>query len=192
MTTSDSTKHSKPELLKHSDQAATVYNRILERIEGSISSIEARTWDTLKKEIDEAIEFEYDVAELTREEIELLGAYIKRDLKDLYHYMTETGEGVKEWLKLDISLVEKKVRDTLLSIADKSVVEQKELEQKIEHNPGDYMSGELACAGMLRCLGCSYMMCLIDNTHIENCHQCGGHYFKRVTSRWPRDPEMEP
>lgn len=183
----------KPELSKpkHSGQATAVYNRILERIDHSIADVEERTWDTLKKEIDEAVEFEHGVAELTREEVDLLGTYIKRDLKDLYHHVAETGEGLKEWLKLDISLVEKKVRDTLLSIADKSVVEQLALEQKIEHKPGDYMSGELACAGMLRCLECGYMMCLIDNTHVEDCHQCSGHYFKRVTSRWPRGPESE-
>lgn len=180
-----------PESPKHSEQAASVYNRILQRIDNSIVDVEERTWETLKREIEEAVEFEYDIAELTRDEIDLLGAYIKRDLKDLYFHVAETGEGLKEWIKLDLDLVEKKVRDTLFSIADKSVVEQTALEQKITHNPGDYISGELACAGMLRCLGCGYMMCLIDNTHIEDCHKCGGQYFKRVTSRWPREPETE-
>lgn len=177
------------QLMPHSEQAAHVYDRVLERVEKAIADAEVRTWETIKREIDEAIEFEYDVAELTRDELDLLGAYIRRDLRDLYAYLAETGEGVKEWLKTDLTLIEDRVLNTLMSLADPTTLEQLELGQKLEHEAGQYMAGEVACAGVLHCLNCHYMMCLVETTTIEPCHKCGSHYFKRITSRWPRDED---
>ncbi|MCP5161546.1 MAG: zinc ribbon-containing protein [Hahellaceae bacterium] len=176
---------------KHSAEAAKVYNRMLERAEKTIAQLEVKSWEAIKAEIDEAIEFEHDLAELTREEVDLLGAYIKRDLQQFSEYVAETGQGIREWFRMDIALVEERVREALLSIADKTQVGLLELDQKIHHDPGLYMTGEIACAGMLQCSECGYMMCLTETRHIDACHQCGSHYFKRITSRWPPEPELE-
>ncbi len=176
---------------KHSPAAAKVYNRMLERAEKSIAQLEVKTWEFIRKEIDEAIAFEQDVAELTKEEIDLLGAYIKRDLHQFSTYVAETGQGIREWFRMDLALIESKVRDALLSIADTTLVGLLELDQKIHHDPGLYMTGEVACAGMLQCGECGYMMCLTETRHIEPCHQCDGHYFKRITSRWPAPAELD-
>ena len=176
---------------QHSDQAATVYNRILERAERALADVEVKTWERVREEIDKAAEFEVGVAELTRDELELLKVYVQRDIGDLRRYLQETGDGVGDWLKLDLSLVEAKIRELLLSVADKTLVEQVELDQRLSHDAGDYMAGEIACAGMLCCLNCGHMMCLVETTRIEPCHTCGNPYFKRITARWPREPEVE-
>lgn len=174
----------------HSQQATKAYNRVLERVDNALAALEERTWETVKDEIDKAVEFEEGLGELTQDELELLKAYVRRDLQEMRHYLQETGDGVAGWLGIDLSVMEAKARDLLLSIADKTQVELVELEQRLQHDSGSYMAGEIACAGMLQCLNCGHMVCLVETTEIEPCHHCGQSYFKRITGRWPREPEM--
>ena len=72
--------------------------RMLERVQARLSDMENTTRDTLKEEIKRAVEFEYELAEMTREEADLLGAYLQRDLEHLLHFVEETGEGLKKKL----------------------------------------------------------------------------------------------
>ncbi len=174
----------------HTAESAKAYNRILERTERALAEFEINTWEGVQEEINRAVALEAELAELTRDELDLLRAYVERDLKDLRGYVRETRGGLADWLGLDLKLVEYRIRDLLLSIADKTLVEQVELDQKLHHEPGDYLAGEVACAGMLRCLSCGHMACLVETAVIEPCHRCGEHYFQRVTARWPREPEV--
>ena len=101
--------------------------------------------------------------------------------------MDETGEGLKEWLQLDLSLLERQLADSLLSVADRTLVDTLELQQKLDNDDaGHYISGEVATAGMFRCLNCSHMLCLTRTSHLQPCEACGSHYYERVTSHWPR------
>lgn len=172
-------------------EAIQTYDRMLARVEERLADAEDRTWEGLKREINDAVEFEEGVQRLTREEVSLLGAYLRRDLGHMVQFVNETGGGVREWLRLDLALVEQRLLDLLLSIADNTKVDSLELEQRISHGPGRYMSGEVATAGVLRCLDCGHAVCLTETAHVEPCHRCQSHYFERVTGRWPREPEIE-
>ncbi|WP_286220351.1 zinc ribbon-containing protein [Marinobacter apostichopi] len=179
-----------PERSHLSGKALEVYDRMLERVQGRLKLVQETSLDTLEEEIKNAIEFEYELEEMTREEADLLGAYLQRDLAHLMHFVDETGEGLTEWLQLDISLLEHQLADRLLSVADQTRVDTLELNQKLENdNAGHYISGEVATAGMFRCLNCSHMRCLTATSHLEPCDACGSHYYERVTSRWPRREE---
>ncbi|WP_166264277.1 zinc ribbon-containing protein [Marinobacter caseinilyticus] len=171
-----------------SGQALKVYNRMMERVEARLGELENRTRESLREEIENAVEFENELEEMTRDEINLLAAYLRRDLEHLLHFVDETGEGVGEWLRLDLSLVERQLSDMLFSIADKSQLDTLELDQKIHNKDvSHYISGEVATAGVLRCLSCGHMRCLTKTSHIEPCEACNSHYFERITSRWPHD-----
>ncbi len=176
---------------KLSDKALDAHGKVLDRVEKSLANAEVSTWETVKEEIEKAVEFEQGVMRLTREEWSLIKAYLKRDLEGLTKYMAETGSGLKEWLKMDLDLVEHKLRQTLLSIADKTTVEHESLDHRLNHDPGVYVAGEIAIPGMLQCTQCEKMICLVETTHIEPCHRCGSIYFQRVTSRWPPESEVE-
>ncbi|MGP4844642.1 zinc ribbon-containing protein [Marinobacter sp. 1Y8] len=173
-----------------SGQALKVYNRMLERVETRLNSVERKSWDTLRDGIDEAIEFELELEEMTREEVDLLGAYVKRDIAHLMNFVDETGDGLSEWLRLDLTLIERQLADLLFSIADKTRLETLELDHKLHHEPGQYISGEIATAGVLRCLACGHMVCLVETSHLKPCDACSSHYFERITARWPHDPEV--
>ncbi|MGF2733483.1 zinc ribbon-containing protein [Marinobacter sp. DUT-1] len=179
-----------PERNHLSGKALEVYDRMLERVQTRMKELQETSLETLEEEIQKAVEFEYELEEMTREEADLLGAYLERDLKHLMHFVDETGEGLKEWLQLDISLLEHQLADNLLSVADQTLVDTLELKQKLENDDaGHYISGEVATAGMFRCLNCSHMRCLTATSHLEPCEACGSHYYERVTSRWPQKAE---
>lgn len=173
-----------------SGKALEVYDRMLERVQTRLNEMQETTLDTLREEVDKAVEVEYELEEMTREEADLLGAYLKRDLEHLLHFVDETGEGLKEWLQLDIALLEHQLADMLFSVADKTRLDTLELNQKLENRDvSQYISGEVATAGVFKCLNCGHMRCLTATSHIEPCEACGSHYYERVTSRWPRKEE---
>lgn len=169
-----------------SGKALEAYDRMLERVQARLNDMEETTGDTLKEEIERAVEFEAELAEMTRNEADLLGAYLQRDLEHLLHFVEETGEGLSEWLQLDISMLEHQLANVLFSVADKTRLETLELSQKLENQePSQYISGEVATAGMFKCLNCGHMRCLTATNHLKPCDACGSHYYERVTSRWP-------
>ncbi len=176
-----------PERNHLSGTALKAYDRMLEKVQARLKLMQDTSLDTLREEVDKAVEAEYELEEMTREEADLLGAYLRRDLEHLMHFVDETGEGLKEWLQLDISLLEHQLADMLFSVADQTRLDTLELNQKLEdHKVGQYISGEVATAGMFQCLNCGHMRCLTATSHIEPCEACGSHYYERVTSQWPR------
>ncbi|WP_372964323.1 zinc ribbon-containing protein [Marinobacter sp.] len=180
----------KPERSHLSGKALEAYDRMLERVQSRLHVLQETSLQTLEDEVQKAVEFEYELEEMTREEADLLGAYLTRDLEHLMQFVEETGEGLKEWLQLDISLLEQTLADRLLSVADKTLVDALELRQKLENEDvGRYISGEVATAGMFRCLNCNHMLCLTKTSHLHPCEACDSHYFERVTSRWPHKDE---
>ncbi len=179
-----------PERNHLSGKALEAYDRMLERVQKGLRNLEETSLDTLNEEIRKAVEFEYELEDMTREEADLLGAYLQRDLEHLLHFVEETGEGLKEWLQMDLSLLEQQLSDRLLSVADNTLVDTLELKQKLENeDSGRYISGEVATAGMFRCLNCGHMRCLTATSHLEPCEACGSRYYERVTSRWPQPEE---
>jgi len=177
---------SEPERNRLSGKALEAYDRMLERVQTRLREVQETSLDTLEDEIQRAAEFEYELEEMTRDEVDLLSAYLKRDLQHLMHFVDETGEGLKEWLQLDLSLLEHRLAERLLSVADQTLVDTLELRQKLENEDiGHYISGEVATAGMFHCLNCGHMVCLTKTSHLHPCDACGSHYFERVTSRWP-------
>ena len=87
-----------PERNHLSGKALQVYDRMLERVQTRLHDLQESSLETLENEVREAAEVEIELEEMTREEIDLLSAYLKRDLEHLVHFVDETGEGLKEWL----------------------------------------------------------------------------------------------
>lgn len=174
---------------KHlSGQALATYDRMLKRVQDGLADAEEITLEGLRNEIGKAVEFEYALEDMTREEVDLLSAYLARDLEHLMHFVDETGEGLTEWLQLDLSLIEHQLADMLFSVADKTRLDTLELNQKLDNDDAShYICGEVATAGMFKCLNCGHMSCLTATSHIAPCDACGSHYYERVTSRWPKE-----
>lgn len=155
------------------------YERLLERVKNGAQEL---TWDNLQKDLDDAVEFEDELAEYTRDELALLRAWVERDLKDMRGYLSESGRQVAEWLGIDLARLSRRVSESLLSIADRSVVERERFDEDLEAARADYCEGEMAAPGKMACTHCDAEVVLDQVQLLEPCHQCGNRYFVRLTA----------
>ncbi len=154
------------------------YERMLERLREGAQEL---TWENLQQDLDDAVEFEAELEEFTKDELSLLRAWVERDLKEMRRYLGAGGESVASWLGIDLSALSRKVSESLLSIADRSIVERERFEEDLEAAQADYCEGEMAVPGRMACVHCGSQVELEGVARIEPCHQCGHRYFKRVS-----------
>ena len=119
------------------------------------------------------------ISDLTQDEAEEISNFIKRDINDAAEYMMESSSEFSDWLMLDIEVIERKLIDLFLSVADKTRVE---LEQLGERNRelSLYYSGEITGPGTLECSACGDRVSFATTSHIEVCHKCGHNTFTRA------------
>jgi predicted RNA-binding Zn-ribbon protein involved in translation (DUF1610 family) len=167
-----------------------VYDRVLNRLRNVLGKMEQVTVNTLKEEIDKAIQLEADIETLTADEVSLLTAYVNRDIAHLKQYLLETERGLADWLKFDALLVETKLLDVLASIADQTVIGWQDLQQRLQHDQDTYLRGEVTCAGTLVCLNCDAVLRLKQTTTIPACPNCDGEHFCRATETEENSGEL--
>jgi hypothetical protein len=164
----------------HDDNSLVdAYNRMMARIRDSIESAEANAVPTLQKAIDNARKEAVRLGEISLEEAEEIGNYIKRDINDAAEYLMETSHEFSEWLMLDIDIIEQKVLELFLSVADKTRVELAQLS-----HPAceifEYRTGEVTGPGSLVCVDCGQMVHFNTTSHIPPCPKCHHTVFKRA------------
>lgn len=171
---------------KNSKLASADYDRVLLRLTKSLENSDARSWDLLQERINDAVELELAAEEMTRDEMDLLKAYLKRDLKKLGYYAHETGEGIAAWLHFDLNILERRVGEQLRLIADQTRIGQEALREQLDHDDDQYLAGELAAVGTLQCLSCGETLTLKQTEKLTPCQSCGKGYFKRLSQPWPQ------
>lgn len=163
------------------DKLVQRYDSALARVESRLADAEINTLEALRHEVRDAVEFEQGVERLTKDEIALLTTWLTRDLQHLGHFVSSTGRGLGEWLNIDLAALELSLARALQSVADKTRLDQLELEQKLESDMGTYLEGELATAGTFACTNCDKMVVVTHTKPIERCHRCDNHIFHRVS-----------
>ena len=156
-------------------------HRLLDRVSQSIEQAEQKTLDGIKHEVEQAVELEAAAEDMTREEMDLLGAYLKRDLESLSRFISVTGKGLADWLSFDLHLVEDRLLKLLLSISDKTALEQAEFKQSLEDNKEVYTAGEQVLPGSFCCELCGDMFTIIAPAVLQRCAVCGRVDFQRTT-----------
>ena len=122
-----------------------------------------------------------ELGELTREEAEKIGDYLKRDIVDAAEYLAEPTQELADWLRFDIELIEERLLEMFLSVADRTKVELLELQREAER-ADSWHTGELAGIGTLQCFDCGELLHFHATGHIPPCPVCNGTAFKRVSS----------
>lgn len=163
------------------DKLTRHYDSALARIEQRLADIEINTLETLQQEVRDAVEFEHELERLTKDEAALLSTWLLRDLQHLGEYVSTGSRGLGEWLNIDLSALELSLVRALQSIADKTRIDQLELQQKLESDVATYLEGEVATAGTLACTHCGKIICLTETKALERCHRCDSHIFHRVS-----------
>ncbi|MBE9567801.1 MAG: hypothetical protein IMF14_03825 [Proteobacteria bacterium] len=69
------------------------------------------------------------IGKISAEEAHEIGEYIKRDINDAAEHMMEVSDQFYDWLSLDIEVIEYKVIELFLSVADSTRIELEQFQQ---------------------------------------------------------------
>ncbi len=159
------------------DAMGEAYERLLETAINDTRKLENKSGPALHKLIDEAKQRLSEAGELSKEEVERVAEYLKRDLLDAAAYVEETGEDFATWLGFDIELVEDRLKELLMQAADQTTVDLLELKEQAEAR--GYHTGEYTGPGTLVCDNCSEKLHFHKVSHIPPCPKCKGTSFHR-------------
>ena len=163
------------------DKLVEAYHRMMERVHQAFEETESRALPTLKNSVDKARETAVELEELTHDEAEKVAYYLKRDVQDAGHHLSETGHELADWLRFDIDRIEDRLLALFSQIADRTRVELAELEETLKEDP-PYHSGEVTGPGTLYCVTCNEAVHFHHTARIPECPKCGSNNFRR----WPK------
>ena len=180
----DSREHETSSSEDHADQRdndrlGNAYDRIIGRFGDRTDHLSR---EGLQRELDEAVQFEADVEEFTRDELALLRAWVSRDLGELRRYLGSGGSTVADWLGIDLDVLSARLRNGLFSIADRTPIDQLRFEEDLEAAQADYCEGEIAAPGRMTCVHCGEQTTLGQRQRLGPCPACGHRWFRRDTT----------
>ena len=156
------------------------YGHILSGIKKFITHTE----DEISKQFNHALENAKktgsELNEFTHEEVDLIGEYIKRDIHDAAHYISETGTELSDWLRFDTQLIEAKLLELMNLAVDSSRVELAQLTEKARRE-SIWSSGETTGPGTLRCTQCQNTVQFHQIGIIPKCPVCNNDQFQRFS-----------
>jgi hypothetical protein len=153
------------------------YELLLDKAVEKAHESKIKTGPAFHKLIDEVAQKSSDISELTGEEAQKVGKYLKRDLLDAASFLEKSGKALKDWLGFDLELLEDRLRDDFIKAADQTTVELLQLKQQAE--AAGYHTGEITGPGTLLCDQCGEKLHFHKAGHIPPCPKCKGVAFHR-------------
>ena len=130
--------------IKPANHLISAYNQMMESMRYAFDNSEVGEM-TLQQALDAARHQAVHAGEITAEEAYELGEHIKRDINDAAEHMMEASSEFYDWLMLDIDVIERKVMDLFLSVAEHTRVELQQFignaDESDEKNPEDSKPG---------------------------------------------------
>jgi len=158
------------------------YNVMMERVEAAIAKADKKGMPVLEKAIEDAQEKASELGEISREEAEKVGDYLRRDLQEAAGFLAETGEHLKDWLRFDLALIEDRVLELFSNMVDHTRLELDKLATRADQL-GDWHTGEITGVGTLRCKACGELLHFHAAGHIPPCPKCNKSGFTRISHR---------
>jgi zinc ribbon family protein len=114
--------------IKPANHLISAYNQMMKKMRDAFENTEPSDM-SLQKALELAKHQAVHLGEVSAEEAHEIGEYIKRDINDAAEYMMETSSEFYDWLMLDIEIIERKVIDLFLSVADQTRIELEQFSQ---------------------------------------------------------------
>lgn len=165
---------------KSASHLISAYNQMMSEMRNAFEQAEANDI-SLQKALDLAKQQAIHLGEVSAEEAHEIAEYIKRDVNDAAEFMMETSAEFYDWLMLDIEVIEHKVMELFLSVADHTRIELERFKQTnpVADQVPVYQSGEITGPGSLICEQCGLTKAFVSSDEISSCEQCGHHRFIR-------------
>lgn len=166
---------------KPANHLITAYNQMMKAMRDAFEQADPSEM-SLQKALNLAKQQAVHLGAVTAEEAHEISEYIKRDINDAAEYMMDSSAEFCEWLMLDIEVIERKVMDLFLSVADHTRIELEQFKQTVSYpeRMTIYKSGEITGPGALVCESCGSSKAFPSSNEITDCGQCGhGRYIRR-------------
>lgn len=166
---------------KPANHLISAYNQMMQVMRDAFEKADPQDM-SLQKALDLAKYQSVHIGRITSEEAYEIGEYIKRDINDAAEYMMDSSAEFYDWLMLDIEIIERKVMELFLSVADHTRIELEQFQRPVGTlaQPATiYKSGEITGPGTLICESCAKAKPFLSSDEITSCAQCGHDRFMR-------------
>jgi NADH pyrophosphatase NudC (nudix superfamily) len=158
----------------------SAYERMQQRTRQFLDDSTQDLIPNLVDALESAKEQAVHLGELSKDEAELISAYLHRDLHDAGEYIKQQRGELADWLRFDVKQIEKTIWDLLSTLVDKTTVELSQL--KVRANRlGEWHTGEITGPGTLVCSACGEEIHFHKTGHIPPCPKCHATVYKRGT-----------
>ncbi|EIJ42075.1 Protein of unknown function (DUF1451) [Beggiatoa alba B18LD] len=165
--------------MQHNDNnLLSGYQQMMARVKDALDTPATLT---LREHIEAAKEKAVALEELSVEEAERVGHYLWRDLQDAAQFVAETEQGLNEWIRFDLALIEDKLLDMFRVMVDQTHQELDNLAERARLAT-EWTSGEITGPGTLQCDNCQHSLQFTQPAYIPVCPNCGATLFKRLTT----------
>ncbi|HEW98721.1 MAG: hypothetical protein DRR16_33525 [Candidatus Parabeggiatoa sp. nov. 3] len=151
------------------------YQKMMTRVE---KKQKGSTTKTLPQHIEAAVEKAVELEELTREEAERLGDYLRRDLHDAAEFIITTEQALADWIRFDLEIIEERLLEMFSLMVDQTRQELDNLAESARQAT-EWHSGEMTALGTLYCEQCNKAIHFHQPDYIPVCPNCGATRFKR-------------
>lgn len=168
---------------KSYDKFISAYHQMMNRVKDSLSHT---TPKSLHQQIETAKEKAVELKELTLEEAEKIGDYLRRDLEDAAHFIVTTNQALADWMRFDLELIEEHLLNKFSLMVDHTRMELENLAERARQAT-EWSSGEITGPGTLSCTNCGKILHFHKPDYIPACPNCGSISFKRIIEEEEED-----
>lgn len=157
------------------DKLVEAYHRMLERLRRSNDQSAAG----LKEQVEAAKKQAAKSGELTPDEAEEVGEYLKKDIDAAASFVTDSEhDTMGDWLRFDLQLAESALANLFADVVDQSRVELAQWQQQAL----EWHTGEVTGIGVLECLNCGEQLVFRHPARVPPCPRCHGTSFRKQFS----------
>ncbi len=160
------------------DRMVEAYEKMIHRLHEGVDHLEKQTLPNLGERLSAVREKMIELGELSREEADKVSGYLQRDMEDAAHFIIETSEEFRQWLRFDVSLIEKRLLNSLSTVADQTSLQLKAWADRARRTP--YHTGEVTGPGSLACTACGKVLAFHKTGRIPPCPHCHATEFRRM------------
>jgi hypothetical protein len=160
-------------------QHETAYERMLHNVRvflhDTTDDLEINLLDAIKSAKEQAVH----LGELSKDEAELIGTYLRRDLQDAGEFIKQQRGELADWLRFDTHQIEHRIWEALSQVVDKTTIELQQLQEQAQLR-SEWHTGEVTGPGALMCDACGEEIHFHKSGHIPPCPRCHATVYHRA------------
>lgn len=163
------------------DKLVHGYDTMMEKLYEWAEKSDDKAGPLLIHGLEDAAVFLNDLGEWTKEEIDLVSHFVKRDIHHIAQNLEKSNTELSEWLEIDKQKVESGFLAILSKMADQTRVELDHIKHLAE-TINDLHTGEVTSLGSISCKSCGKTLHFHQSGRIPPCPSCHKTIFERSDS----------